>query len=349
VNNQHYIKKNYALLFTVITTFVTLLGFITDVISIVDSVSNGEKTKPIDVIIFFASLIIIVIGIVVIHHIIKGKLLIPENLDKSQILETLSDKELNSYLLKKMNYTPALHLSYDKRTGQLFNKTKIEDASLDERQVLLRVKTFNELLFGIYEYESLKDPKPVNEDEINKIINHCNGLIKNCGYKCGANFADKYKNHFTKDVDKISSDIKQLKTVLRRWCVFDGNAGLGKFIITNVSKKNSATHNVQVNISVTLREDYVSYSKARYIYFSDKKFIVYRCQFMKGYIEGVCDELSKEYFSNYKFKVISCNKEQCRYENSDNSECKYKIIGTEITVSDNIKTNTPKQPEHSIS
>jgi len=202
----------------------------------------------------------------------------------------------------------------------LFNHTKVGNNVGGERQALLRVETFNNVLDGVYAY-SLEHTDYFADSS--KALEFCNNLIRNSGYICGNKFALREENSFKKEVaSKIPSE--QMKEILEKWCAFDSKAGLGSFTVGKLTSEK--IDGVEfILFEITLEDDFVSQGLPDKLKGNRQN---ERCNYMRGYCEGVCDELCKFYYPGFHFKVESCDENVCRKKHNASKKCVYRVGGS---------------------
>ena len=214
-----------------------------------------------------------------------------------------------------LGYNPAYQLKYDESNGKIFNKTSVDGSTNGERQALLRVETFNNVLDSIYEFSQNNKSFFLPNVDTNDF---CNKLIHDSGYKCGLNFAEREILHFHQNVDE-KTPIDGFKEVLNRWCSFDSKAGLGMFSVGDlVENEENDVETIEFNI--TLIDDFVAEGLPG-------KSHGKRCYFMQGYCEGVCDILAEKFYPGYSFKISNCKVKGCRYKHNPSKVCVYNIRG----------------------
>ena len=223
--------------------------------------------------------------------------------------------------------------SFDDEDGKIFNR----NGNNEERQVLLRTDTFNSVLDNVYEFSLLHMGDVLKTDSINNddILCHCNMLIRDSGYKCGRAFAEREATNFLKVLTfetKSKSNQEKLELILKEWCKFDSEAGFGKFSVSKITEQHMSDGQVAIKLRITLKESFVAEKLPKKIkvirhYNCHSK----RCEFMRGYCEGVCDELSEKstLYPEYEFKIDGCDKGVCRFEKGNNvsRKCIYIITG----------------------
>lgn len=228
---------------------------------------------------------------------------------------------------ESLNYEPAYHLKFVKETGQLYNYTEVSGNPSQERQALLRVKTFNSVLDGIYTY-SLNNKQYFADDT--DVFEYCDALVRKSGYMCGKRFAESEEKDFRTSVESGEKE-SRLKAILEKWCEFDSQAGLGNFSVSAFRVIENDGKTDGVSFEIALEKDFVSEGLPEVL--EGREEDSNRCQFMRGYCEGVCDVLGKIAYPGYCFKVKKCKPDSCRGEHPDSEKCVYVMNGTKRTNS----------------
>jgi hypothetical protein len=196
------------------------------------------------------------------------------------------------------------YLGYNPEAGVIINCKKYTK----EKQVVLRIETFNNLLDSIHGYidRHIDGDKKVKND-------FYQNLLRSCGRKCGENFAN---NNFTRFTNHKDVDIETFNEILRMWFELDARSGFGRF---KLEEKCTLDDNNVLHCVISIKRSFVS----------DNMNGPERCWFMRGYCEGVVKMFAQKAYLVNDCKVeVSCeNSKSCIKKKGSGGTCDYNIIG----------------------
>ncbi|KUO63845.1 MAG: hypothetical protein APF84_14590 [Gracilibacter sp. BRH_c7a] len=227
------------------------------------------------------------------------------------MLATLGLADLNSsgITLAKKNYSIEesenhLEKDLDKESDKDSDKYKKIFKYLPERGLLVnpadgsrnvsfKVETINKIFDIIY-----------NEISVLADEDAAQNIFKKAGYDGGKKFGGVMNQKWELEQETPSMNEKFIK-----WCEFDSDVGLGKF--TSSLDVDEETGEIEGNIIIS--ENFLNDEHC-------KKNSPKTCSFIKGYCEGVIEEL----LGGLDIEVV-CQKENCPKHNAFKKKCIYQI------------------------
>jgi hypothetical protein len=199
------------------------------------------------------------------------------------------------------------NLLYDPAKGDVRN---IANGG-NERQVVLRVRTFNNILSSIWKYIN----KHV-EGDIEEKKSFFKEAIYSSGRNCGWDFADRNYDNFIRNRD-VGNDINKL---IKKWCEFDTQVGFG--ILELVRECNPAYHENGVKTlkcEISIHNNFVTEE------IESSEF----CCFIRGYCEGVLKYFARKsgYGDKCKIKFDCIKDNYCKREGHSGEKCEYTVMG----------------------
>jgi hypothetical protein len=213
---------------------------------------------------------------------------------------------LNNFVLP-YDYIPLKYLGYDPAEGTIIN---FDENGGKERQVVLRVDTFNNLLDFIWDY--IKDDKHVfGETGVKQLFYE--SLLYSCGRKCGWDFAKRNFDSFQ------SPGNNNIKNFINKLCEFDTKVGFGNIKLTELSEINDK--------GCKTFECVISVSKN---FLANKEVETERCCFIRGYFEGAIKYFARQsgYGNRCKIHVDCKDNNVCQKKGLGGLKCEYTIYGS---------------------
>ncbi len=168
----------------------------------------------------------------------------------------------------------------------------IVNQSDDSRNISYKVDTINRMLTVVYN----KTKDLAGEDAAKE-------MLFEMGYDSGSAFGRVMNERW-----EIEKEDVTFKEKFERWCDFDSEVGWGRFSSSlTVDEEEGA-----INGNLSIKENFLCYNR--------KKNDVKLCEFMKGYCEGVIEEL----LGGLPVTIV-CTAEQCPLKNALKKTCKFKV------------------------
>lgn len=183
-----------------------------------------------------------------------------------------------------------------KSNGEYVNIKLIEDRGIiindadGSRNISFKVDTINSMLEAIY-----KSVLEISDKE--KAVK----ALFNIGYEGGNQFGKIMNQKW--ELEEISFETK-----ITKWCEFDSVVGWGKF--NNNLSISEEDGSIEGNVSIT--ENFLCNNR--------RKKDIKLCDFIKGYITGVLEELL-----NGVSLEITCDVSNCPQDNPFKKECKFEL------------------------
>lgn len=208
-------------------------------------------------------------------------------------------------------YTLPTNLEYISDRGVIIN----HDAESHDRQLVLRVDTFNKMIDSIYSYvERHVSTEPENSALLADFVD---GILHSCGLHCGESFGDRIFPQLLKGQALDVSDL------VDKWVQFDSQVGFGK--LTQLKIVEETMDSSCLEGSLLFRENFMGLYKVRTEH--------QRCIFIRGYCEGVLKSLARNHgYIGYKFR-ITCDTKICqrrgkRGQGKFDKCCVFKVEGS---------------------
>lgn len=168
----------------------------------------------------------------------------------------------------------------------------IVNQSDESRNVSYKVDTINRMLTVVYnKTKEMADEKAAEE------------MLFDMGYDSGSAFGRVMNDRWEMEKENVTYEEK-----FQRWCDFDSEVGWGRFKTTlSVDEEEGV-----INGSLEIKENFLCHNR--------KKNDVKLCSFMKGYCEGVLEEL----LGGLPVTVV-CTTEQCPLKNAFKKTCKFRV------------------------
>ena len=209
---------------------------------------------------------------------------------------------LHNGLDEENEYVHLEHLGYNSENGEVLNFAR----GSNERQVVLRARTFNNLLDFIWEY--IISEKHVEGDEMVK-SSFYKSMLFSCGRKCGWDFADRNFDNFKK------ANRNDIKGYLEDWFKFDTQVGFGKILLNECNTGKDENGEKKLECIITIENNFSVEGEA----FSE------RCCFIRGYFEGALKKFARKLHYGDRCKVIiDCiANEDCQRIGHGGKKCVY--------------------------
>lgn len=168
----------------------------------------------------------------------------------------------------------------------------IVNQSDESRNVSYKVDTINRMLTVVYnKTKEMADEKAAEE------------MLFEMGYDSGSAFGRVMNDRWEMEKENVTYEEK-----FQRWCDFDSEVGWGRFKTTLVVDEEEGT----INGSLEIKENFLCHNR--------KKNDVKLCSFIKGYCEGVVEEL----LGGLPVTIV-CTTEQCPLKNAFKKTCKFRV------------------------
>jgi len=206
------------------------------------------------------------------------------------VIKSIETTKLNYHAVWYNIYGNVYRTTMKKRMFGFRTDTSAMINSDNQRNVALKVKTFNGLLQNFYDNALADLGGTDSSDAREKVMNSLNNALFAAGQDCGNQFGSGFfADYLTENKLPPPQDDVQLTKLIEEWCDFDTEAGFGKFEYDSTKKVLSVR-----NVFVSDKESKTS-----------QDFSV----FFSGYVLGVLLQILRKPFYLRKLEVKTVESE----------------------------------------